>query len=342
MATEELLTRIHGKLDELDIRAKKLADSMESRFDAFGKILLDVRTSKKRGEKVSDGENYDSDDSYSSKEKSSKIDDRGIKLDDFTGLGSPEEFLEWERQVEKISEYKGFDDKKRFKIDTIRLTKNAGLWFDNLKARRARSGKEKILTWTTLKKKLHAKYLPDDYEQVQYLKLTSLSQDNMSVSEYMDEFDKLCLICDVEEEETKKIGSFIRGLNWHNYKRVKLSSYHSFDDVCNLALKIEYHLHGEEEEKPISTLQSFVLAKDTQAEEESVKEEVVLVNNDVDLLVAGDEPNIKMIKSFAQEGERVSKEATMHHEKSESYDEHVLVKTENLILTPTKFVSIDI
>ena len=89
-------------------------------------------------------------------------------------------------------------------------------------------------------------------------------------------------------------------------------------------------------------MQSFVLAEDTQAEEESAKEEVVLVNNDVDLLVVGDELNIKMIKSFAQEGERVSKEATMHHEKSESYDEHVLVETENLILTPTKFVSIDI
>ena len=199
------------------------------------------------------------------------------------------------------------------------------MWFDNLKARRARYGKEKILTWTTLKKKLRAKYLPDDYEQVQYLKLTSLSQDNMSVSEYMAEFDKLCLICDVEEEETKKIGRFIRGLNWHIYKRVKLSSYHSFDDVCNLTLKIEYHLHGEEEEKQISTLQSFVLAKDTQAEEERAKEEVVLVNNDVDLLVVGDELNINLIKSFAQEGEGVSKEATMHHEKSESYDKHVLV-----------------
>ena len=127
MATEELLKRLLGKLDELDIRAEKLADSTESRFDAFDKILLDVRTSKKRGNKVSDDENYDSDDSDSSKEKSSKIDDRGIKLDDFTGLGSPEEFLEWERQVEKISEYKGFDDKKRFKIATIRLTKNRRL-----------------------------------------------------------------------------------------------------------------------------------------------------------------------------------------------------------------------
>ena len=90
MATEELFKRLLGKLDELDIRAKKLADSTESRFDAFGKILLDVRTSKKRGKKVSDDENYDSDDSDSSKEKSSKIDDRRIKLDDFTGVGQPQ------------------------------------------------------------------------------------------------------------------------------------------------------------------------------------------------------------------------------------------------------------
>ena len=100
-----------------------------------------------------------------------------------------------------------------------------------------------------MKKKLRAKYLPDDYEQVQYLKLISLSQYYMSVSEYMVEFDQLCLICDLAEEETKKIGRFIRGLNWHIYKRVKLSSYNSFDDVCNLALKIEYHLRERERRK---------------------------------------------------------------------------------------------
>ena len=199
------------------------------------------------------------------------------------------------------------------------------MWFDNLKARRARSGKEKILTWTALKKKLRAKYLPDDYEQVQYLKLTSLSLDNMSVSAYKAKFDKLCLICDLAEKETMKIARFIRGLNWHIYKRVKLSSYHSFDDVCNLALKFEY-LHEEEEEKPLSILQSFVLDEDTQAEEERAKEVVVLVNNDVDFLVVGDELNIKMIKSFAHEGEGVLKEATMHHEKNESYDEHVWLR----------------
>ncbi|XP_074364604.1 uncharacterized protein LOC141705612 [Apium graveolens] len=234
MATDELLMKLIKKLEDIDVRTEKLADSTESRLEAVGKLLLKVQNDKTHDELV------DSGDSVSPKEKSFKIDDRGIKLDYFTGLGSPDDFLEWVRQVEKISDYRRFDDKTRFQIATIRLTKNARLWFENLKARRARSGKEKIMTWTTLKKKLHARYLPDDYEQVQYLKLTSLSQDTMSVSEYVAEFDRLCLICDLAEKETMKIARFIRGLKRPIAKK--------------LAMKIESH---QEEEKPKSTFKGF-------------------------------------------------------------------------------------
>ncbi|XP_074324107.1 uncharacterized protein LOC141661026, partial [Apium graveolens] len=248
MAIDELLMKLIKKLEDIDVRTEKLADSTESRLEAVGKLLLKVQNDKTHDELV------DSGDSVSPKEKSFKIDDREIKLDDFTGLGSPDDFLEWVRQVEKISDYKRFDDKTRFQIATIRLTKNTGLWFENLKARRARSGKEKIMTWTTLKKKLRARYLPDDYEQVQYLKLTSLSQDTMSVSEYVAEFDRLCLICDLAEKETMKIARFIRGLKRPIAKKVELHSYSSFNDVCKLAMKIESH---QEEEKLKSTFKGF-------------------------------------------------------------------------------------
>lgn len=56
-------------------------------------------------------------------------------------MGSSEDFLEWVSQVEKFCDFMGFDDKKRFNVASLRLTKNVGLWFENLKARRARSGK---------------------------------------------------------------------------------------------------------------------------------------------------------------------------------------------------------
>ncbi|XP_021753657.1 uncharacterized protein LOC110719051 [Chenopodium quinoa] len=111
-----------------------------------------MKKKKKRHDSDSDASSSD-DDTHNK----NKIDDKGIKLDDFTGLGSPEDFLEWARHLEKISDYKGFDDSQRFKIAYIRLTKNAGIWFDNLKTRRARAGKDKIKTWTVLKKKMPLK-----------------------------------------------------------------------------------------------------------------------------------------------------------------------------------------
>ena len=224
------------KVNKLADDFAKLHDSTESRFSAFSKILLEVKNAVQKLDQSDSDSSFSMDDTHKN-----KIDDRGIKLDDFTGLGSPEDFLEWARQLEKISDYKGFDDSKRFKIAYIRLTKNAGLWFENLKARRARAGKDKIKTWTALKKKMRSKYLPHDFEQVQYLKLTLLTQDTKSVNEYIAEFDRLTSLCDLEEKESMRIARFIKGLNRPIAKKIDLSTYETFDDVCTLALKIENH-----------------------------------------------------------------------------------------------------
>ena len=223
------------------------------------------------------------------KDDGSKVFDRGIKLEKFTGLGTPRRLCEWLQQVEKISDYMGLDDKKIFNISTIVLTKKAGLWLDNINARRVRAGKEKVVAWMTLKKKLRAKYIPCDYELECYLKLNTLSQGTMSVSEYTTLFDKLRFSCDLEEKEMMKIARFIRGLNWRIDKEVKSSSYNSFNYVRNLALKFESHLYKEKEEKLMSALQRFGLAKGTKDEVESKDEEVVHAKKDVDLCVVRDE-----------------------------------------------------
>ncbi|KAK1360699.1 hypothetical protein POM88_045173 [Heracleum sosnowskyi] len=175
-----------------------------------------------------------------------EIFDPGIELQDFTGLGGLEDFLEWVR-------------------------KKANLWFDNLNARRARSGKVKIVTWTTLKKHLRAKYIPCDYQLEKFIKLTSLSQGTMSASEYTSEFENLRFICDFEETEIEKIARFIRGLDWPIYKKVKSSPSNSFSDVCNLALKFESQPQEEEGENLKCIFQRFGLSQQTQEEEEEVE-----------------------------------------------------------------------
>ena len=73
----------------------------------------------------------------------------------------------------------------------------------------------------TLKKKLRAIYIPQNYELEYYLKLNTLSQGAMSIFEYTNEFYRLCFSCDLEEKETMTITRFTRGLNWLIHKNIK-------------------------------------------------------------------------------------------------------------------------
>ena len=86
---------------------------------------------------------------------------------------------------------KEHDDSQTFKIAYLRLTKHAGLWFDGVKAKRKRQDEPKINTWSQLRKKMRDKYVPYDFDQQNYVRLTSLFQGPMTVSEYIAEFDRL-------------------------------------------------------------------------------------------------------------------------------------------------------
>ena len=94
------------------------------------------------------------------------------------------------------------------------------------------------------------KWVSKEYEQEQYLKLTHLSQDDgMSVEDYLKEFEKLCLICDLQEKEAFKIARFVKGLSKTISRKVEVTHYTSFSDVCKLALKFENQAKEEKEKE---------------------------------------------------------------------------------------------
>ncbi|XP_074303235.1 uncharacterized protein LOC141637674 [Silene latifolia] len=176
-----------------------------------------------------------------SKKENKNDDDRGLKLDipDFNGDLDPEKFLDWIRQAERVFEYKEYDEHKQFKVAILKLTKYASLWYENLKKQRKRDKKSKIDTWEKLKKHLMRRFLPRDYEQENYLKLQSLSQENLSVAEYIKEFERMMIVCDLEEKEELRVARFIKGLIPSLASKVEVQIYNGFDDVCRLALKFE-------------------------------------------------------------------------------------------------------
>ncbi|XP_074278613.1 uncharacterized protein LOC141602205 [Silene latifolia] len=196
-----------------------------------------------------------SDDAVSKSKKENKNDDdRGLKLDipDFNGDLDPEKFLDWIRQAERVFEYKEYDEHKQFKVAILKLTKYASLWYENLKKQRKRDKKSKIDTWEKLKKHLMRRFLPRDYEQENYLKLQSLSQENLSVAEYIKEFERMMIVCDLEEKEELRVARFIKGLIPSLASKVEVQIYNGFDDVCCLALKFE---------KQDKTMKSYTYSK---------------------------------------------------------------------------------
>lgn len=173
--------------------------------------------------------------SYYKKEDEVKLGD----LPEFDGTLDPEVYLEWERKIERIFEHKGIDDYKCFTYAILKLSRLASLWYDNMQMRREREGKEKIKSWGLLKQKMKKRFVPRTYKQDLYHKYNTLQQHSMSVEDYIKEFERLSLACDCKDVEEQKISKFLVGLVPEICNKVELQPYFSFDEVCELAVKVE-------------------------------------------------------------------------------------------------------
>ncbi|GJV52321.1 hypothetical protein Tco_1448062 [Tanacetum coccineum] len=114
-----------------------------------------------------------------------------IEIPEFTGKVHPDYFIDWLRTVEQV-----FDVRDRQRIE----------------------GKSKVETWETTKKPMKAKFLLENHHQEAFLDYHNLCQQNMTVEEVINEFDKL---------------------------HMSLKPYWTYTDVCYLALKVEKHIKAK-------------------------------------------------------------------------------------------------
>jgi len=63
------------------------------------------------------------------------------------------------------------------------MEKYTSLWYEHLKKNRAREAKCKIKTWFKRKKHMKKRFLQSSNKQELYIKITSLSQENLKVEE---------------------------------------------------------------------------------------------------------------------------------------------------------------
>ncbi|KAK9756245.1 hypothetical protein RND81_01G083900 [Saponaria officinalis] len=161
------------------------------------------------------------------------------ELPEFVGGTDPEAYLEWERKIDRMFDFKDLDDEKRCKYAIFKLSRGASLWFEGVKSQRARAGKAKITSWETLKRKFRKRYIPTTHRLTLYRKIADLVQGKLSVNEYIEEFENLALMGEIEESEEQKMSRFLRGLNRNIANFVELYPYANFDTLCGLCLKHE-------------------------------------------------------------------------------------------------------
>ena len=90
-----------------------------------------------------------------------------------------------------------------------------------------------------MKSKLKSRFLPATYLQDSYSQLHNLTQGNLTIEEYTREFEKLLIICDIQEHEEQTIVRYLGGLDPKYSNVVELQQYTTFDEVCVLAHKVE-------------------------------------------------------------------------------------------------------
>ena len=145
------------------------------------------------------------------KEGSLKTHEADVRLDipDFDGKMQGDAFLDWLYTVERIFEFKEFSEKRKVKLVAIKLKGYASIWWENLRRERSRESRKPIQKWEKMKRELKRRFLSENYRQENYMKFYNFKQYNLTVEEYIREFEYLMLKCDIKEPEEQTIARFL-------------------------------------------------------------------------------------------------------------------------------------
>jgi len=67
--------------------------------------------------------------------------------------------------MDRIFEAKGYNDERSFKVASLKLTRYASVWFENIKKQMAREANRKINSWEKLKPLMNKRFLPESHRQ---------------------------------------------------------------------------------------------------------------------------------------------------------------------------------
>ncbi|KAH9292377.1 hypothetical protein KI387_042439 [Taxus chinensis] len=164
-----------------------------------------------------------------------------VKVPDFKGELNPEVFMDWIQELEKYFEMEGIEetDPRRVKVAASKMKSHAALWWENLQNVRRRQGKEKIRMWPKMLKHLKAKFMPSDYQQKLFREFQNLRQKESSIQAYTEQFLRLQIRTDLQEDDEHAATRYINGLRFQLQDELALLKVNTVDEAYQFSLKAE-------------------------------------------------------------------------------------------------------
>ncbi|KAK1610106.1 hypothetical protein QYE76_033779 [Lolium multiflorum] len=164
----------------------------------------------------------------------------------FEGGADVEEYLTWELKIEKLwSLHPNYSEDKKIKLASSEFDGYALCWWDSLVRNRDEDGAQPIRTWRAMKEVMTSRFVPTNYMQNIFDKLSLLRQGVKTVDEYYMEMEMLMQRGRVRESLEMTMQRFVNGLNWLKKQRLRdvlrevgvlhpCAYYGAFDALCSL------------------------------------------------------------------------------------------------------------
>ena len=210
--------------------------NMEEKFDASVNMVTQLNVT------VTELKNATPKNQYPNPTPETTREDKSMRVDvrEFDGNShEPEAYIEWEKGVKRYFEYKDTHPDQQYKIVKVKLTKLAATWLEGVQRQRVREHRPKINSWEKLRKHLRRKYVPSNYKQQLYTNWSNLRQGTKLVANYIQEGERLTVLCEIDEPEELKIGRFLGGLREDLKEKVEVIQNLTYEGACNIALIFE-------------------------------------------------------------------------------------------------------
>lgn len=136
----------------------------------------------------------------------------------------------WIFEMERYLDLVGVPDDRKLDVGSGYLKENAGQWWSTQASR--------ILTWDAFKDALKARFQPLNTSHTARIQLSQLSQEGLSVNEYINKFQLILqLIHDMSEAD--QVHNFLRGLRPQLAQKVGLEDPKTLTAAMNLTVRID-------------------------------------------------------------------------------------------------------